>query len=910
MNISHYALGKNKKNLPLYGSTFILLMVVVLFSSFVKATADVVVLNPGYINGTVSIDGVRLNRANINAYSGSESASITTTNESYNLTVNTTTDGSSITYTVRASAYSDSNKDYLYYKFQSVSVTEGNVYNLNFKVNPGFVDGRITVKGATLNYAYVNASLNTGGNYTYASTRTGSDGNFSFPVQPNDNIRIYGYAYMTNGASYTLDNKYVNVAAGATTTQNYELNLSGTGSIEGLIDINGLTGIDRNYVSCSGPNGTYYSMSTTGNKYSLTGLRSGNLNLSARAYLNNYDDYFRYPYSSYTRPINVPPGGTVTEDIVSKAAFVNGTITLCGSKGIKDLNYAQIYASGIYNTPSYGGSSQDRIDLNNGVFDLIVTDGDWNIYVSNYRFYNSDPYDYLNSQVSMYDYSRLSSCGGIPVSVTAGQTINNHDFNYQTGTVTINFSVEGGSELSNPYVYGYGELRDENNVLQQRTSVSAYGPYGSTTQGSVTLVSMPMIHDFTAYATVNGSRTSFGKLTIEVLPGTDIVVDIGGPTLTMKSPTAELCTTASSVTVSGTVTDDTEVEIVTINGTLVMLTSTENPDDPNEVSFSTTVALSSGSNEIQVIATDTSGNTASVTSMVYKDSGPPVIDWTPADGTTTFETTITVEGTATDDNEITEIKVNGSDVSFSSTNNQSDPNEVFFSTTVSLNEGENAIVVEVPDNCNTTPETHTVTMVPNSPPVAVSGNVTVSAGADGTADASVDNGSYDPDGDPITISQSPAGPYRLGITAVTLTVTDDSKASDTCTATVTVNDTTAPTVTAELVPVKVKKKKGCFRVEFSATDNCDADPTLVAVLNDHPVTDGQLVELKKKKKFRVKLDDGDSGSRDDSILEIEAPSFSLIATCTDASGNTGTATALMTSGSDRKKKEKKKKEKK
>jgi hypothetical protein len=75
----------------------------------------------------------------------------------------------------------------------------------------------------------------------------------------------------------------------------------------------------------------------------------------------------------------------------------------------------------------------------------------------------------------------------------------------------------------------------------------------------------------------------------------------------------------------------------------------------------------------------------------------------------------------------------------------------------------------------------------NRPPVALCQNVTVSSGAGCTASASIDNGSFDPDsGDTITLSQSPPGPYALGGTLVTLTVTDNHGASGQCSATVTV----------------------------------------------------------------------------------------------------------------------------
>ena len=75
----------------------------------------------------------------------------------------------------------------------------------------------------------------------------------------------------------------------------------------------------------------------------------------------------------------------------------------------------------------------------------------------------------------------------------------------------------------------------------------------------------------------------------------------------------------------------------------------------------------------------------------------------------------------------------------------------------------------------------------NRAPAAVCQNVTVSAGANTTANASIDNGSFDPDsGDRITVTQTPAGPYPIGETSVTLMVEDNHGASSSCQASVTV----------------------------------------------------------------------------------------------------------------------------
>jgi YVTN family beta-propeller protein/VCBS repeat-containing protein len=81
---------------------------------------------------------------------------------------------------------------------------------------------------------------------------------------------------------------------------------------------------------------------------------------------------------------------------------------------------------------------------------------------------------------------------------------------------------------------------------------------------------------------------------------------------------------------------------------------------------------------------------------------------------------------------------------------------------------------------------------PNQPPIAKCKDITVPASSDGTASASIDDGSSDPDGDAITISQNPAGPFPIGSTSVELTVTDSHGASSSCNATVTVINQAPP----------------------------------------------------------------------------------------------------------------------
>jgi hypothetical protein len=82
----------------------------------------------------------------------------------------------------------------------------------------------------------------------------------------------------------------------------------------------------------------------------------------------------------------------------------------------------------------------------------------------------------------------------------------------------------------------------------------------------------------------------------------------------------------------------------------------------------------------------------------------------------------------------------------------------------------------------------------NRPPVARCIDVVAPAGLDCMAQVSIDNHSFDPDGDELVIKQVPPGPYPLGPTSVTLTITDDLGLTNACNALVTVVDRTSPTV--------------------------------------------------------------------------------------------------------------------
>lgn len=148
------------------------------------------------------------------------------------------------------------------------------------------------------------------------------------------------------------------------------------------------------------------------------------------------------------------------------------------------------------------------------------------------------------------------------------------------------------------------------------------------------------------------------------------------------------------------------------------------------------------------------------------------------------------------------------------------------------------------------------------------------------ARASVDGGSFDPDGGLLTLSHSPEGPYPLGDTSVTLTATDATGLFGTCSATVTVEDREAPSPScnapASIVPPDAP-------VSFTATtgDNCGA--TVVATAYDCYAFTSNGKRVDKTRSCRVQFA-GDTVTILDTGGVGDHVAWTLLAT--DGSGNT------------------------
>jgi len=200
------------------------------------------------------------------------------------------------------------------------------------------------------------------------------------------------------------------------------------------------------------------------------------------------------------------------------------------------------------------------------------------------------------------------------------------------------------------------------------------------------------------------------------------------PTLTWTYPGANALITNNKPKFEWTVTDDDSgvnpdtIGITIDSNSKVTSGITKTPiTNGYKCTYTPTNALGEGSHTVKIDATDYDGNAATQKSVTFKvDTVPPTLNvTTPADGTITNKSTITVSGTTNDatSSPVT-LTINGQSVTVASNGT--------FSKEVTLSEGPNPIVVKATDSAGkyTTitrnvvldtakPEIVSVTMTPN-----------------------------------------------------------------------------------------------------------------------------------------------------------------------------------------------------
>lgn len=560
-------------------------------------------LTPGYVSGTVDIGGQNISRIDLDAKSTIHAAKIYPKTEGpYTMTVNVPA-GSTLDYTVSGLAWMDNYQTRMFFKDKDTVVAEGQTSQVDFIVDSGYIAAEIRTDGCSLIGTELWAQRITDTAYSNATSKVGSQNTLRFPVQPNNSIKVFGQTQLSTGRTVSLAGQYVNVVPGQDSPVSWELKCTG-GELSAIQhDVDYHMVIDRHYTYLynQGSWSPYKTAQHSGSVF-FDNLAPDTWRLYTYSYWNNNQNLI----AKNIPDVVTTSGNTTNVTIDEYPGFMKGHVTLEGTKTIADTSYAHVYAYGT-NAPyaSKGVFSRALIGKTDGNYTLALPHGEYSIFVSAYAFY--EPVidsDYINSYLYMYDYTRNKDIHYID----SAEEITGHNFSYETGTAIIKFSRADGGEFTSPYLMATCRTYDENNQMQSYVYTHSRG---HTNAEKVTMVGFPGTYEVEAWAYVDGSLTTFGKITVEILPGVEKVIDIGGPTLQVVEPDPNSIVEEKILTVFGTATDDTAVEMITVNGVEIDFTFTGNSDDPNEVSFSVDLELEEGDNLIEIFAYDSNGNEAS-----------------------------------------------------------------------------------------------------------------------------------------------------------------------------------------------------------------------------------------------------------------------------------------------------------
>ena len=198
----------------------------------------------------------------------------------------------------------------------------------------------------------------------------------------------------------------------------------------------------------------------------------------------------------------------------------------------------------------------------------------------------------------------------------------------------ITFSLSDSGSGINPSTV-YIKIDDGNAVqvspeVSGATATGSYTPSTALGEGQHTVVVYGSDYD--------GNQSSQVSVTF--------TVDTVPPTLNVTSPTDNLRTNQSQITVSGT-TNDVTSSPVTVK---VTVGQTEyNPTVGSDGAFSQQVTLAEGENTITIVATDAANKSTTVTRHVYLDTqGPQITNITLAPNPADNGETVTIQVTITD----------------------------------------------------------------------------------------------------------------------------------------------------------------------------------------------------------------------------------------------------------------------
>ncbi|BFP42033.1 hypothetical protein FGF1_28780 [Flavobacteriaceae bacterium GF1] len=463
-----------------------------------------------------------------------------------------------------------------------------------------------------------------------------------------------------------------------------------------------------------------------------------------------------------------------------------------------------------------------ELDASSGSATIIAVDGDDDNYDSDYNV-NDDSDD--NSEEMSFSLSKAifgcSDVGPNTVTLTVTDPVGNTDTCEATVTV-------------------------EDNVDPVALCKAATLPLGA--DGTATL---------TADLVDNGSSDACGNVTLEVSPSRFTTADLGEHTVTLTVTDEDTNSATCMITV--TVVDETPpivhckdvtIQLDASDSAVITTADVDNGSTDNDGIASLSLDRTNfgcsdvGENTVTLTVTDNSGNTANCTATVK------VVDVT---------LPIAVCGVA-----MLELGIDGT-VALNAATVDNGSSDTCGNVTLSVSPssftatelGTNTVTLMVTDNNGNEEDcTATVTVEDNLAPTAICQDTTVELDTEGSATiavADVDNGSSDNSGTTVSLSldRTSFNCSNVGENTVTLTVTDDSGNTTSCTATVTVTSPLRAIVTnsgpiCQDSPLQLNETSG-LGTSWSWTSNGNA------VFNDSDIQNPEVTGVSDGEEFTVTI---------------------------------------------------------
>ena len=474
------------------------------------ASADVV-LHPGTITGTAGLTGADARYGSV--YVGGNASGFSGSTSFNGNTFSLTIEGGQ-TYGYLSASMDFGGSQFWLSSNASIVVPAGGSVALDLTRPSGTIASQVRVTGGTLGTTQLTANASNGSESYGANAQAYGGADASLRFAAASSVSVGGTVSIqvldADGASLCTTQKRlapqtVALAADArvNVVQDVTVSAADCGTqLTGLVSLSGLPDSlspYASYVYASGP--TFASQYVEGNNqtYLLQGLAPGDYYAAA----------YEYFQSSYMQPpgnpsVHIGPGETVTHDYIHDGVVGTGRVTIGGSWAGRPVSGSAYFYSAQGN-----GWANAWFAAND--FTAVLTAGDWSRRNLSLSFYDPSSAVPIQSYAQFYDYNAHA------VSMTPGTqgSFGTTDVATSEGQITFDVIEAPGTPvvgISNPAVYA----SRYDSATSTYVYLNAYGTANNADTPPVRIVGSPGTYQFDAYGTVKGSWTRFASSTLDL----------------------------------------------------------------------------------------------------------------------------------------------------------------------------------------------------------------------------------------------------------------------------------------------------------------------------------------------------------------------------------------------------------